>query len=138
LTHIFEGLALKQTSKQQVALFPQAKLFINVNVFAAWQQATSLQFDKRCRNQQELGCQLKIERLKLGDLGKILIHNDRQVDLVDVNLLFQNEVQQQVEGSLKYWGGNVDSHRIEANRQSGLGAGKTAKTADQSRPNKPQ
>jgi hypothetical protein len=53
-------------------------------------------------------------------------------------LLFQNEVQQQVEGSLKYWGGNVDSHRFEANRRSGLGAGKTAKTGHQSEPNKPQ
>jgi hypothetical protein len=47
-------------------------------------------------------------------------------------------VQQQVEGSLKYWGGNVDSHRFEANRRSGLGAGKTAKTGHQSEPNKPQ
>ena len=126
------------TNNVQVSLRVNVDVSGNVDVFTTRKQAPSLQFDQGRRDQQELSRQLEVERIKFGDFGQIRINNDRQVDLVNINLLFQNEVQQQVEGSLKYRGGYVDSHRIEANRQSGLGAGKTAKTAEQSAPNKPQ
>ena len=51
---VLERLALEQAGDQQVALFPQRQLLVEVDVVAARQQATGLELDQHGRGQQEV------------------------------------------------------------------------------------
>ena len=107
---VLERLALDEAGEQQVALFPQCELLVEVAVGGARQQPPGLQLDQRGGDQQELGGDIEVERLHLLDLDQIGVDDGRQVDLVDVDLLLQDQLQEQIERPFVDRGRHVDAH----------------------------
>src|SRR5688572_25075599 len=97
LGDVFERLALDQARQQQVALLPQGELVVEVAVVGAREQAARLELDQRGRDEHELGGDVEVEPLHALDLLEVAVDDDRQVDLVDVDLLLQDQLQEQVE-----------------------------------------
>ena len=115
---VLERLALDEAGEQQVALFPQGELLVEVAVVGAGQQSAGLQLDQRGGDQQELGGDVEVERLHLLELDQVAVDDDRQVDLVDVDLLLQDQLQQQVERPFVDRGRHVDAHRARRSRMT--------------------
>lgn len=109
-THVLERLALEEPRQQEVALLPESEFLVEIDVLSSGQQTTSLQFHEGGRDQQELGRHVEIERLHGLDLVQIGVDDARQVDLVDVDLLLQDQVQEEVEGALENRSAHVDGH----------------------------
>ena len=113
------------------ALLPEGQLLVEVDVVVARQQALGLQLDERGGDEQELGGDVEIEpvhRLELGDVG---VDDDRQPQLVEVDLLAEDQVEEEVEGSLEdrrlhlVWHGPRVNHTrvVRVNRLAGRGSG---------------
>ena len=109
-TDVLEGLAFEQPGEEKISFLPESELFVEVDVFTSGKEPTSLQFDQRGGDQQEFGGHVEIEELHLVDLGQIRVDDESQIHLVDVDLLFQNKVQQQVEGPFENRCAHVDGH----------------------------
>ena len=109
---VLERLALEQAGEQQVALLPQGQLVVEVEVGLVGQQSPRLQLDERRRDEQELGGDLEVELLELGQLGQVGVDDGRQRHLVEVDLLAQDEVEQQIEGPLEHRGLHRVGHPV--------------------------
>jgi tryptophanyl-tRNA synthetase len=107
---LFERAVLKELREQQVPLFEQRQLFIEIDTFSIRQQSTKLQFDQRRSDQQELGRHLQIERFHPLELSQVRIDNGREADLVEVDLIPSDQVKQQIERPLEHRGGNGVRH----------------------------
>ena len=98
---VLERLALEQPREQEVALLEAHQLLVEIDVFAAGQQPARLQLDERRRDQQELGRDVEIDALHVLDLGAEHVDDARQRDLPEVDLFFQDQVQEEVERALE-------------------------------------
>ena len=98
-SHILEGLRFEQPRKQHVALFPQGKFVVEVDVAGIRQQAAGFEIDEGRRDQQEAGGDVEIKFGQPLQLDKVGIDNGRQVDFVDVDLFLQDQLQEQIERS---------------------------------------
>ena len=114
LGDVLERLALDQPRQQQVALFPQRQLVVEIDVVGTGQQAARLELDQGGGDQHELGGDVEVEPLHVLDLLQIAVDDDRQVDLVDVDLLLQDQLQEQVERTLVDRCGDIDRHRAKS------------------------
>src|SRR5690606_33321863 len=114
---LLEGLALDEAVEQEVALLPQRQLVVDVHVVALRQQAAGLQLDERGRDEQELAGHVEVEALHPLELGEVAVDDGRQLHLVEVDLLGQDEVEQQVEGALEDGGLHLVGHRGDDNHQ---------------------
>ena len=83
--------------EQQIALLEAHQLLVELDVVAAGQQAPRLQLDERRRDEQELGRDVEVDALHALDLGAEHVDDARERDLPEVDLFFQDEVQQEVE-----------------------------------------
>lgn len=109
-THVLEGLAFEETGEQKVAFFPERQFLVEVDVFSARQEPAGLQLHQGGGDQKELRRHVEIEEFHLVDFGQICVDDEHQIDLVDVDLLFQDEMQQQVERALEDGGAHIDGH----------------------------
>ena len=107
---VLEGLALQQSGQQEVAFLPRGELLVEVEVVVAGKQPSGLELDEDRRYEKELGGHLEVEFPEATQLGDELVDDRRQLDLVELHLLLQNQVQQQVEGALVDGGGDCDAH----------------------------
>ena len=57
--------------EQQVALFPERELVVEIDVVVAGQQPPRLELDQRGRDQQELGGDVEVEPSMLLELGQV-------------------------------------------------------------------
>ena len=73
-----------------------------------------LELDQRGGDQHELGGDVEVELLHALDLLQVAVDDDRQVDLVDVDLLLQDQLQEQVERPLVDRCGHIDRHRAKS------------------------
>ena len=94
---VLERLALEQPGQQEVALFEAHQLLVEIDVFAAGQQPAGLQLDERRRDEQELGGDVEVDPFHALDLGAEHVDDVRERDLPEVDLFFQDEVQEEVE-----------------------------------------
>src|SRR5690606_34753069 len=98
--------------------------------------AAALQLDERGRDEQELAGHVEVEALHPLELGEVAVDDGRQLHLVEVDLLGQDEVEQQVERALEDGGLHLvgqrgdDKHQVTrptrtvAGRGTGAGTGR--------------
>ncbi len=110
---VLEHLAVDEPSQKQVALVPEGQLVVEVEIVVAGQQAPGLQLDEGGGDEEELGGDLEIDRLHAVELGQIGVDDPLQRDLVEIDLLAQDQVQEQVEGTLEHRGLHLVGHRRE-------------------------
>ena len=115
---VLEGLALEEAGQQEVALLPQPQLVVQVEVGVVGQQTLGLQLDQRGCDEQELRGDLEVEGVHAGQLDQVGVHDPRQRDLVQLDLLAQDQVQEKVERTLEHRSANVVGHRRHGSRQS--------------------
>jgi hypothetical protein len=108
---VLERLALEQAGQQQVALLPQGQLVVEVDVAVVGQQPAGLELDQGGGDEEELGGQVEVQLLHALELGQVGVDDVGQRDLVEVDLLAQDQVQEQVEGTL------VDRHHRRRGRR---------------------
>ena len=119
---VLERLALQQPGQQEVPLLPQAELVVLVHAPVGRQQPPGLQLDEDRRDEQEFGGHLQVARVQALQLRQVGVHDGRQGDLVELNLLLHDEVEEQVEGPLVDGGGDGDAHRRDP-RESRVASG---------------
>lgn len=108
---VLEGLALKQPRQQIVAFFPTGEFFIEVDRLRRRQQAARFEFDQRRGDEQELGGHVEVNSTDLFRGDEILVDDRGKVDVPEIDFLLQNQVQQQVKGTLKYRSLHCVAHR---------------------------
>jgi hypothetical protein len=67
----------------------------------ARQQRARLDMNQRRRHDEELARNIQVQLLHQGDVGEVLLGDERNRDVVDVHLVLANEVNQQVKRSLE-------------------------------------
>src|SRR6185295_11355928 len=67
----------------------------------AWQQHLRLDVNQRRRHQQEVARDVEVELLHQVDGGKVLRGDQRDRNVVDVQLVFPDEVKQEIERPLE-------------------------------------
>ena len=107
---VLEGLALQQAGQQEVAFLPQRQLIVEVDVVTTGQEPTRFELDERCGDQQELGGDVEIDDLQTFDLGQVGVDDSAQRDVVDVDLLFEDQVEEKVEWPLEDGGCHRKCH----------------------------
>src|SRR6056297_1715180 len=111
LGDVFEGLGLEQPGEEHVALLPQGQFVVEVDVGGVRQQTPRLQFHQGGGDQQESRGHVEVEFLHPLDLGQVGVDDGRQVDLVDVDLLLEDQLQQHVERAFVDRGCDVVGHQ---------------------------
>ena len=95
-----ELLVLEQTPDERFA-----RIFFGPGVFLrrirARQQRARLDVNQRRRHYQELSRHVEIQVLHERDVAQVLLGDERDRDVVDVQLALANQVQEQIERSLK-------------------------------------
>ena len=114
---VLEGLAFDEPREEQVTLLPQAELVVEVDLRVVRKQATGLQLDQRCRNQEELGSDPQVEAIHALELDQVGIDDLREVDLVEVNFLAQDEMEQQIKGPVEHGRVHLVRHRRDPRPQ---------------------
>ena len=112
---VLERLALDEAGEQQVALGPQRQLLVEVEVVVARQEAAGLQLDQRGGDEEELGGDVEAQLLHRLELGQVRVDDLAEADVVELHLLAEDQVEQEVEGSVEHRGGDVVGHRDKVN-----------------------
>ena len=102
--------------EQQVALLEPQEFLVELEVFEAGQQAASLQLDQRRGDEQELGGDVEIEGVHAVELAEVGVDDLRQRHLPELHLLLEDEVQEEVEGTLEDRRADRVRHRRRAYR----------------------
>ena len=111
---VLERLALEQAGEQQITLFPERELLVEVDVVATRKQAACLQLDERRGDEEELGRDVEVEPLGVGgdaiELGQVRVDDRAQRHLIEVDLLAHDQVEQEIEGPLEHRGLHLVGH----------------------------
>jgi len=102
LGRVLERLAVEEPGDEQIALLPECELVVDVDLGILGEKPLAFELDQRGRDQEELGGHLEIEHLHPFDLLEIGIDDAGEGDLVEVDLLAQDEMEQQVEGTFEH------------------------------------
>ena len=97
---VFERLGFEQSGEQHVALFPQRQFIVEVDIASVWQQPAGLQVHEGGSDQQKTGRDVEIEFGQFFQFDEVGINDRRKVDLVDVDLFFEDQLQEQIERPL--------------------------------------
>ena len=113
LGRVLERLALEQARQQEVALLEAQQLFVELELVEAREQAAGLELHQRGGDEQELGGDVEVELLEAVELGDVGVDDLAERDLPELHLLLEDEVEEQVEGSLEHRGADRVRHRVE-------------------------
>ena len=109
---VAKRLVLEQLRQKQVAFLQQPELFVHLHADPLGQQASKFEFDQRRRDQEELSGDVEVEGLHLIDFVEKGVDDAREADLIQIDLLFGDQVQQKVEGPLIDRGRNCVCHNV--------------------------
>ena len=113
LRRVLERLAVEQAGEEQITLLEAAQLLVELDVFAAGEQAAGFQLHERRRDEQELGGRLEIDALHALDLRAERVDDAHEGDLPEVDLLLQDQMEEQVERALEHGGRDLVGHGVE-------------------------
>lgn len=100
LSCVLEGLAVKQACDEQIALLPERKLVVEIDVGIFGKETLALQFDKGRSDEKKLGGDIEVEFIHLLYLDEIGIDYPGERDVIEVHLFAQDQVEQKIEGPL--------------------------------------
>ena len=123
---VLERLALDEPGQQQVPLLPEGQLVVEVDVAVAGEQPLGLQLDQGGGDEEELGGQVQVHLLEPVEVHQVGVDDVGEPDLVEVDLVLEDQVQEQVEGTLEHRSLDVDGHARQGRRGVRGGGGCSA------------
>jgi len=108
---VLEGLALEESREQEIALFEPEEFLVKLEIGRSGQEATGLELDQCRSDEEKLGSDFEIELAEPLQLNEIPVDDGREGDLPEVDFLLEDQVQQQVERTREYGGGDLVAHQ---------------------------